>query len=308
MPLVCRVITGWNLSVTRQNTQRERFAGPLAIGGLVGAGLLLLVMLYPEKSLLIMLANPEVSSPAQQRYLEALVLLRNGNAELVIPLVRSYLSAGCTEKAAKALGHQRGNLSVQQKKVIMGLQYELRCQQLEWMTRAEPAWETARQNYADQVEQLRKAGAEPRELARYLADARRLGDTGTASRIETVLGDAASKGSDSTSMEVAAGIALAKGDYRGAATVYFKGMQGASPKQKQQFFLAGVQALQSGNLVQEALAAAEQHLTGELRQDRTILKYLAKLSLAANRPDRAQIYIRQALGISGNQTKPGERQ
>ncbi len=293
----------WNLSADKQNSPRERFAGPLAIAGLIGGGLLLLAVLYPEKSLLRLLAAPEVSSPAQQRYLEALVHLRNGDTELVIPLVRSYLAAGCTEKAAKALEHQRGNLSVQQKKVIMGLQYELRRQQLEWMMRTEPGWEAARQNYADQVEKLRKAGAAPRELARYLVDARRLGDTGTAGRIEILLGDAASKGSDSTSVEVAAGIALAKGDYRGAAAVYFKGMQGASPKQRQHFFLAGVQALQSGNLVQEALAAAEQHLTGELRQDRATLKYLAKLSLAGNRPDRAQIYIRQALGLSGNQTK-----
>ena len=297
---------GWNLSVNRQNTQRERFAGPLAIGGLVGAGLLLLVMLYPEKSLLKMLANPEVSSPAQQRYLEALVHLRNGNAELVIPLVRSYLAAGCTEKAAKALEQQQGRrLSVDQTKMLMTLQYELRRQQLEWMVTGEPGWDGARQNYAEQVEQLRKAGASSRELAGYMMDARRLGDQVTAGRLEELLGAAVGKGGDPASTEVAAGIALAKGDYRGAAAFYFKGMQAARMDQRQNLFLAGVRALQSGNLVQEALVAAEQNLTAELADDRIIQKYLIRLALAANRPDRAQVYVRRALGLSSHSEKPG---
>lgn len=290
------------MSANKQNSQRERFAGPLAIAGLIGAGLLLLVVLYPEKTLLKLLENPEVSSPAQQRYLEALVRLRHGDAELVIPLVRSYLAAGCTEKAAAALRYRQGTLFAPQQKVLMGLQYELRRQQLEWLIVGEPGWDEARHKYLEQIELLRKAGATARELSRYLADARRLGDTATVQRLETILGTHA----DAESAEVAAAIALGKGDYREAAALYFKALKTAARERRRHLFLAGVGALQSGNLVQEALVAAEQHLTGELRQDRALLKYMTRLSLAANRPDRAQIYIRQALGISGNQTKFGE--
>ena len=296
----------WNLSVDKQNKQRERFAGPLAIGGLVGAGLLLLVVLYPEKSLLRLLANPEVSSPAQQRYLEALVRLRNGDTELVIPLVRSYLAAGCTEKAAATLSYQRGHLSAEQTKTLMTLTYELRRQQLEWMLAGEPGWELARKHYAEQVEQLQKSGATSRELASYLMDARRLGDQVTARRLEEQLGSAVGKEGDPASADVAAGIALAKGDYRGAAAFYFKGMKTAArADQRRNLFLAGVRALQSGNLVQEALAAAEQNLPVELAHDRIIQKYLIRLSLAANRPDRAQVYVRRALGLSPSSEKTG---
>jgi len=294
--------TRWNLSANKQNSQRERFAGPLAIAGLIGAGLLLLVVLYPEKTLLKLLKNPEVSSPAQQRYLEALVRLRHGDAELVITLVRSYLAAGCTEKAAAALRYRQGTLSVPQQKVLMGLQYELRRQQLEWLIANEPAWDEARHNYLEQIELLRKAGATAGELSRYLADARRLGDTATVQRLETILGTHA----DAESAEVAAAIALGKGDYREAAALYFKALKTAARDRRRHLFMAGVGALQSGNLVQEALVAAEQHLTGELRQDRALLKYMTRLSLAANRPDRAQIYIRQALGISDYPAKSGE--
>lgn len=288
--------------VNKKNSQRERFAGPLAIVGLIGAGLLLLVVLYPEKTLLKLLENPEVSSPAQQRYLEALVRLRHGDAELVIPLVRSYLAAGCTEKAAAALRYRQGTLFAPQQKVLMGLQYELRRQQLEWLIVGEPGWDEASRNYLEQIELLRKAGATARELSRYLADARRLGDAATVQRLETILGTHA----DGESAEVAAAIALGKGDYREAAALYFKALKTAARDRRRHLFMAGVGALQSGNLVQEALVAAEQHLTGELRQDRALLKYMTRLSLAANRPDRAQIYIRQALGISDYPAKSGE--
>ncbi|WP_078789351.1 hypothetical protein [Trichlorobacter thiogenes] len=287
------------MSADNAHKSRERFAGPLAIGGLVGAGLLLLLVLYPEKSLLKLLENPEVSSPAQQRYLEALLHLRTGDTELVIPLVRSYLAAGCTEKAAAALSHQRGRLSVEQLKTVMALQYELRRQELEWMSLNEPGWEIARKNYAAQIEQMRKAGATSQDLARYLADARRLGDGITVQRLERVLG----RDADPLSAEVAAAIALGKGDYRGAAAHYFKGMQTSSSDQKRSLFLAGVRALQSGNLVQEALLAAEVHLTSDLAKDRSILKYLVTLSLAANRPDKAQLYVRRALGYSSDVDK-----
>lgn len=290
------------MSANKQNSQRERFAGPLAIAGLIGAGLLLLVVLYPEKTLLKLLENPEVSSPAQQRYLEALVRLRHGDAELVIPLVRSYLAAGCTEKAAAALRYRQGTLFAPQQKVLMGLQYELRRQQLEWLIVGEPGWDEASRNYLEQIELLRKAGATAGELSRYLADARRLGDAATVQRLEAILGTHA----DGESAEVAAAVALGKGDYREAAALYFKALKTAARDRRRHLFIAGVGALQSGNLVQEALVAAEQHLTGELRQDRALLKYMTRLSLAANRPDRAQIYIRQALGISDYPAKSGE--
>ena len=292
------------MSADNQGNKRERFAGPLTIFGLVGAGLLLLVALYPEKSLLRLLSTHSVSSPAQQRYLEALVQLRQGDTELLLPLVRSYLEAGCTEKAARALSYQQGQLSGDQSRAVMALRYELRRQQLEWMAVGDPGWNRAQQQYAEQVEALHQAGATSRELVRYLTDARRLGDQLTANRIEGFLQAAAAQGGDADSAELAAELALAKGEYRRAAAFYFKGMEAARGDQKRELYLAGVRALQSGNLVQEALAAAEQHLLEELAGDSTVLKFLIRLSLAANRPDRAQRYAWRALGIDTPGQKP----
>ena len=294
----------WNWSVNRQQNQRERFAGPAAIAGLVGAGLLLLVVLYPEKSLLRLLEAPNVTSPAQQRYLEALIHLRTGDPNLVIILARSYLAAGCTEKALKVLEHRRGVLTGEQAKTVMQLYYEARRQQLELMLPDEPGWKAAQQKYAAQVEQLRQAGATPKELVRCLADARALGDKQTVDRLEALLGAAADHGA-APAVEAAASAALAKGDYRGAAEFYFKGMQSSTGlSQKRVYFLAGVRTLQSGNLLAEALAAAERHLDAGLAHDHQSLLYLTRLSLAANRPDLAQKYVRRALGLPSRATEP----
>jgi len=294
----------WNWSVNRQQNQRERFAGPAAIAGLVGAGLLLLVVLYPEKSLLRLLEAPNVTSPAQQRYLEALIHLRTGDPNLVIILARSYLAAGCTEKALKVLEHRHGELTGEQAKTVMRLYYEARRQQLELMLPDEPGWKAAQQQYAAQIEQLRQAGATPKELVRCLADARALGDQQTVDRLEALLGAAVDKGA-APAVEAAASAALAKGDYRGAAEFYFKGMQSsAGLSQKRVCFLAGVRTLQSGNLLIEALAAAERHLDAGLAHDRQTLLYLTRLSLAANRPDLAQKYVRRALGLPSGAMEP----
>lgn len=287
--------------------QRERFAGPLAIGGLAGVGLLLLVMLYPEKSLLKLLAAPDVTSPAQQRYLEALVQLRNGDTDLVIPLVRSYLAAGCTEKAARALSYHVGSsLTPDQEQAISKLRYELRLQELEQLVVGEPGWDEARRRYADQIEELRRAGASSRELAQYLGDARRAGDEHTVSCLEQVLGQGARQpGSDS--LIVAAELALGKGDYRSAAAFYFQGMATAAGRDEQRrLFLSGIRTLQSGNLLQEAVAAAEKYQQ-PLSGDRQTLLALTRLALAANRPDLAQKYVRRALGMQASPAEPEVR-
>ena len=290
-----------NWSANKQLTKRERFASPVAIAGLVCAGLLLLVMLYPEKSLLTLLSAPEVTTPSQQRYLEILVDLRTKNVELIFTLARSYLAASLPDKAQHALDHLQGTLPPRQAKSALTLQYEVRRQQLKALRPDDSRWPAARIKYADQVDRLLQAGTTSGELQRYQADAGRLGDMETAHRLALLLQKDAVSGRASPPLsesgETKADDAVVRGDYRTAAAVLFQHMHSAPPGEKRKFFLAGVRTLQSGNLLNEALIAAETHLNG-LAEDRQTLVYLSRLALAANRPDRAQHYIRRALGIA----------
>lgn len=290
-----------NWSANKSPAQRERFASPIAICGLVGAGLLLLVMLYPEKTLLKLLSAPEVTSPAQQRYLEILVHLRTGDPDLAFTLIRSYLAAKHPDKAAQTLDLLRGELSPSQAKTAMALRYEVYRQCLMRLPQGDSRRPAAQKEYARQVELALQGGATPTEVGRYLSDARSVGDTATSRRLEALLQKRAGIGAGPAAGEnpdvMTADAALARGDYRGAAALQFQAMKNAPRNEKRKHFLAGVRTLQSGNLPNEALTAAEAHLN-DLADDRQTLVFMSRLALATNRPERAQFYIRRALGIT----------
>lgn len=288
-------------SVSDKKGGRERFASPFAILGLIGTGLLLLFLLYPEKSLLKLLSESATGTPARQRYLEALQLVRQDDPQLLIQLLQGYLASGCTEKGEQLLNRfNAASLSKGEQGRIDRLRYELLRQQLEWYLPAEKGRDEKGKQYAMQVRTLSRDGATATELGRYLADAASLGEQQTAAMITGLLEE--KQGVDSS--EMAATLAIGRGDYRKGAELYFAGMAGATEAEQRRLFLAGLQTLQSGNLLAEAMVAAERHFPKGLKGDRQLLKQLTRLALAANRPDRAAVYIGQALGVSSDAGRP----
>lgn len=100
---------------------------------------------------------------------------------------------------------------------------------------------------------------------------------------------------------------LASGHYREAANVAFEASDIAASKgERRTFFFAGLQALQSGNLLGEAMLAARAHV-GELANDAHTLRFLIQLSLAAGRPDLAADYTNQLVKLRAHAaSKPAE--
>ncbi len=85
-------------------------------------------------------------------------------------------------------------------------------------------------------------------------------------------------------------LALASGDYRGAADAFFDAQRAAANhNDARRAFIAGVRALQAGNRVDDALAAAQAHV-GNLADDRSTLLVLLQLARAAHRPDLVDRY------------------
>jgi hypothetical protein len=64
--------------------------------------------------------------------------------------------------------------------------------------------------------------------------------------------------------------------------------------QQQTLIVTGLQALQAGNRLDEAMLASEKYFA-LLSQNPKTLMYLAKLALASNRPDLAEKYMSQVL-------------
>ncbi|GHD64115.1 tetratricopeptide repeat protein [Jeongeupia chitinilytica] len=99
-------------------------------------------------------------------------------------------------------------------------------------------------------------------------------------------------------LSAAADAALARSQYRTAATHYFAAQAASrSPDNRKRFFLAGVATLQSGNLLDEALAAADAHGTA-LLDDREVLLTLTRLARAAGNGHAAERYARRLVRMA----------
>lgn len=88
---------------------------------------------------------------------------------------------------------------------------------------------------------------------------------------------------------------LGDGDYRLAAQFWFTARSLAASREKaKDYYLEGVRTLQSGNLLDEAIAAAEAQL-GDLAGDEETILAIVQLALASGRPDIAQRWMKRLL-------------
>lgn len=92
--------------------------------------------------------------------------------------------------------------------------------------------------------------------------------------------------------------ALGLGDYRLSADLLFIAMARSGSRETQRaYFVEALRNLQAGGLMNYALEAAERHI-GPFRRDVAMLKFLARLAQAANRPDVAERYAKRFLELS----------
>jgi len=92
------------------------------------------------------------------------------------------------------------------------------------------------------------------------------------------------------------------GQYRRAADAWFRQQADATTRDEQRrCFIAGIRALQSGNLLDEALKAADEHV-GTLADDRDTLIVLLNLARAAQRPDLVDRYAKALVKYTNSNT------
>ncbi|CAJ0878846.1 hypothetical protein R20233_02456 [Ralstonia sp. LMG 32965] len=100
-------------------------------------------------------------------------------------------------------------------------------------------------------------------------------------------------------------IALGVGEYRAAAAANFAAQTTAkSLDEQRRYFIAGLKALQSGNLLDDAMTEAQRRV-GPLIDDTETLRFLTRLAMACNRPDLADQYARRLLRLSWHQAGEG---
>lgn len=269
------------------------------LAGLVGGGLWLM---YPRQDLERRLA----ASTAGTDIALSVVYLRNllrsdpGNAQLRLLLVRQHMRLGEYPEARAAL---QAPLASRDERV-----------------QRERAWLEWELDYAEYIaippeqDELRAPRREPlrqglRALARHdWSDERRSQlnawsgqlreSTAVAAEVPKTLIAPGDPNATARQYEQAAREALGVSDYQRCAELYLLA-RGVTPdaQRAKAYFLAALDALQSGNRPADALTLGEREI-GPLADDPQVLLRMTQLARAAGRPDVADRYVRKLLRLS----------
>ena len=281
----------------KRATERERLLSPWSILLLTGSVLGLLVILFPQESFRREITKSDRMDAVSLAFARALVSALPEHQELRLALAQRYLATGESDAARQAVapllksGEQRlaGDARLLLFHVTERDTYalpegsstraeglmRLRAQLADLFARS---W-TAKQ-WAELGERALKLGERQYALTAYQRLAGMPGEEVTAWTIK------------------AAEMALAQGEHRLASRLYLEACDKSTVlEERRAAFLYGLKALQAGNLLDEALQAAEDHI-GQLREDEPTVLYLVMLARMANRPALAERYVKVLLRMA----------
>jgi len=273
---------------------RARLLSPGALVALVVLVLVALAVLFPRQTLLEQMRREKSPDPLAVAYLTSLLRTRPDDAELRLQLARQQLALGDAAGSLRTLAALSAGAEapVRQRAGLLELQ-ALNQQLLRLPAGARRGVTDGRRAQA-LVTALAPLDWPASDLAFLAAQARAVGEPTLATKLTQRIMDA-DRDLPLTWFTQTADEAIGVGDFRLAATVLFAA-QARAPARGQQrlFFLRGVKTLQSGDLLKEALAAADAHV-GDLIDDETVLLYLTELARSANDLPRAERYARRLL-------------
>ncbi|ABB32192.1 putative signal peptide protein [Geobacter metallireducens RCH3] len=277
--------------------ERARFLKPVTVLGVFCTFVAVLALLFPERSLLKSLDGKE--DAATIRYREEILRVRPNDAGLRIKVAESLFRSGNYPKTLETLKQLPAGLSTEQKRTVAELRYNTFQNMLLGAGIGTPQWQSLKPRVRSAAMELTGPNPSLWRLQQLASDARKAGDLDAWGKYQKEI--AAREATAVTAGQPRQDpftLALARRDYRAAAAICFSGMhKAATVQQRRGLFMKGVRTLQAGNLPLEALRAGEQHLDG-LSGDRSTLIFLTRVSLAANQPQRAQYFVRKALGMA----------
>lgn len=288
----------WNSPVNKQKEERERFSPPRVVIGIALAFLLILAFLYPEKPVVQVLEHNGSGSPTARHYLTAMLRKQPDNTALRLKLADAQIQAGQNREALATLSSLAMNMAGADGQLCSTLRLAaLKGILSSGKSLAPDEKRQLLKEYDTNLQVLLAAKPALPRLRHYLADAQAAGATVSAEKIVALL-----PAQQQPSSRVPGQASAPPMDYRAQAAVFFRDMpKAASLAERRELFYKGVRMLQSGNLLNDALAEADRNIDG-LANDQAVLVFLTKLALAAGQPDKAQVYVRKALGMTRNRT------
>jgi hypothetical protein len=285
------------MSTSSADPERQRLFSPAAIAVLGAIVALTLALAFPRVKLESRLLGGADADSLAIAYLEAWLRVDPDNADVLSELTREYLKGQRTADASRIIERLARSRDPGARQTALAIRVSLAQQNLYALAPHDPA-RAARLAELDALLHDATQYAWDREQLEALArQARALNDGALADRFYQQL-IALDPGHANRWRIASAEVELGSGHYREAADAWFAAQAGArSLDERRALFLAGVRALQAGNLLPQALDAANRHI-GDLADDPDTLRYLAKLALAAGRPDVAEVYAKRLLKMS----------
>lgn len=285
-------------------TPRERLLPAWLIGTLGALIGLALALMFPRERLEARLLEGGKVDALSVAYLEAWLRVRPNDGEFLSVLAAQYVRTGRLEEAEAMVARMRALHDKSLDREALLLDIAIREQRA----------------YALQPNDPQRAAmlVDLRGLLKQALDYR-----WTASELEILA--AKSRGLDQGAIAMqfyqrlakqdvaraaqwqarTAEIALGVGEYRAAAAANFAAQDTAkSLDEQRRYFIAGLKALQGGNLLDDAMTEAQRRV-GPLIDDTETLRFLTRLAQACNRPDLADQYARRLLHLSWRQTNEG---
>ncbi len=285
-------------------TPRERLLSPWLIGTLGALVGLALALMFPRERLEARLLEGGKVDALSVAYLEAWLRVRPNDGEFLSVLAAQYVRTGRLEEAEAMVARMRALHDASLGREALLLDIAIREQRA----------------YALQPKDPQRAALLD-DLRGLLKQA--LGFKWTAAELEILANKARGLDQGAIAMQFyqrlakqdvahtahwqarAAEIALGVGEYRAAAAANFAAQAAATSLDDQRrYFIAGLQALQGGNLFDEAMTEAQRRV-GPLIDDTETLRFLTRLAMACNRPDLADQYARRLLHLTWRQADEG---
>lgn len=182
---------------------------------------------------------------------------------------------------------------------------DLLIQQMWQVPASEPGFQAAKVRVQQHLDSLVRHDWDESSLKLFIREAESVGATAQARPFMARLLEKYPQAAPQVREQVTA-LEQAAGNPRAVANLYFQAMEQArSPAEKRENFIAGLRALQAGDLMAEVPEAARLH-GAALENDPATLEFLVKLMTQANRMDRAEYYVARLLRQTTAGTRPAE--
>jgi polysaccharide biosynthesis protein PelB len=276
---------------TRVNTQRPRIV-PAWIVLLVAAVVLLAMLaVSPRGRLKQRVASVGAPSDLSAAYLEAWSKSQPDNEEFLTLLGAQYSYLGRIDDAERVANRMDALGSDNMRRAATMLRLAVAEQRTFAIPENDPRRGPALDALRARIEAASSLAWAPKDLEWLAQRAAAVGLPQLALQLYTKLSHGDADGRQRWDTQITR-YALQVGDYRAAAAAWFRQQASARTLDEQRrCFIAGVRTLQSGDLMNEALDAADQHV-GALAGDPATLVELLTIARAADRPDRVDYYAK----------------